>query len=155
MLNGYQHYSLSIWNLRTFYKNIKIKLIVCSFSLLRTQESRWTAFFWSTCSPLPAPRPKLHSNYFSLTFVSCGSAALRAALIIQNWYRGYSARLKARQRYALTIFQSIEYADEQGQLQVCFASLSLLLLKGFSSPLAVERMTIWVLFKLRNLGERV
>ncbi|XP_070461357.1 serine/threonine-protein phosphatase with EF-hands 1 [Equus przewalskii] len=44
--------------------------------------------------------------------------ALRAALIIQNWYRGYSARLKARQRYALTIFQSIEYADEQGQLQL-------------------------------------
>uniref|UniRef100_A0A8D2BV71 Serine/threonine-protein phosphatase n=2 Tax=Sus scrofa TaxID=9823 RepID=A0A8D2BV71_PIG len=44
--------------------------------------------------------------------------ALKAALVIQNWYRGYSARLKARQRYALTIFQSIEYADEQGQLQL-------------------------------------
>uniref|UniRef100_A0A8C3YIY6 Serine/threonine-protein phosphatase n=1 Tax=Catagonus wagneri TaxID=51154 RepID=A0A8C3YIY6_9CETA len=44
--------------------------------------------------------------------------ALKAALIIQNWYRGYSARLKARHRYALTIFQSIEYADEQGQLQL-------------------------------------
>ncbi|XP_039708194.1 serine/threonine-protein phosphatase with EF-hands 1 [Pteropus medius] len=43
---------------------------------------------------------------------------LRAALIIQNWYRGYRARLKTRQRYALTIFQSIEYADEQGQLQL-------------------------------------
>ncbi|XP_054551798.1 serine/threonine-protein phosphatase with EF-hands 1 isoform X2 [Talpa occidentalis] len=43
---------------------------------------------------------------------------LKAALIIQNWYRSYSARLKARQRYALTIFQSIEYADEQGQLQL-------------------------------------
>ncbi|XP_027390208.1 serine/threonine-protein phosphatase with EF-hands 1 isoform X1 [Bos indicus x Bos taurus] len=44
--------------------------------------------------------------------------ALKAALVIQNWYRGYSARLKTRQRYALTIFQSIEYADEQGQLQL-------------------------------------
>uniref|UniRef100_A0A452SLE2 Serine/threonine-protein phosphatase with EF-hands 1 n=1 Tax=Ursus americanus TaxID=9643 RepID=A0A452SLE2_URSAM len=44
--------------------------------------------------------------------------SLKAALVIQNWYRGYSARLKARQRYALTIFQSIEYADEQGQLQL-------------------------------------
>uniref|UniRef100_A0A8C8XPN6 Serine/threonine-protein phosphatase n=1 Tax=Panthera leo TaxID=9689 RepID=A0A8C8XPN6_PANLE len=43
---------------------------------------------------------------------------LKAALVIQNWYRGYSTRLKARQRYALTIFQSIEYADEQGQLQL-------------------------------------
>ncbi|XP_057574227.1 serine/threonine-protein phosphatase with EF-hands 1 [Hippopotamus amphibius kiboko] len=44
--------------------------------------------------------------------------ALKAALVIQNWYRGYSARLKTRQRYALNIFQSIEYADEQGQLQL-------------------------------------
>jgi len=43
---------------------------------------------------------------------------LKAALVIQNWYRSYSARWKARQRYALTIFQSIEYADEQGQLQL-------------------------------------
>ncbi|KAK1347020.1 hypothetical protein QTO34_000881 [Cnephaeus nilssonii] len=45
------------------------------------------------------------------------ASTIRAALIIQNWYRGYRARLKTRQRYALTIFQSIEYADEQGQLQ--------------------------------------
>nr|KAF6360516.1 protein phosphatase with EF-hand domain 1 [Myotis myotis] len=59
--------------------------------------------------------------------MGCGSSSIkikksaktiRAALIIQNWYRGYRARLKARQRYALTIFQSIEYADEQGQLQL-------------------------------------
>ncbi|XP_057394879.1 serine/threonine-protein phosphatase with EF-hands 1 isoform X5 [Balaenoptera acutorostrata] len=44
--------------------------------------------------------------------------ALKAALIIQNWYRGRRAQLKTRQRYALTIFQSIEYADEQSQLQL-------------------------------------
>ncbi|XP_047391839.1 serine/threonine-protein phosphatase with EF-hands 1 isoform X1 [Sciurus carolinensis] len=43
---------------------------------------------------------------------------VKAALVIQNWYRGYRARLKARQHYALTIFQSIEYADEQGQMQL-------------------------------------
>ncbi|XP_004690136.1 PREDICTED: serine/threonine-protein phosphatase with EF-hands 1 [Condylura cristata] len=54
----------------------------------------------------------------SSTKDSKSEIALRAALIIQNWYRSYSARLKARQRYALTIFQSIEYADEQGQLQL-------------------------------------
>uniref|UniRef100_A0A2K5PIL5 Serine/threonine-protein phosphatase with EF-hands 1 n=1 Tax=Cebus imitator TaxID=2715852 RepID=A0A2K5PIL5_CEBIM len=45
--------------------------------------------------------------------------SLRAVLIIQNWFRGYRARLKARQQYALTIFQSIEYADEQDQIQLC------------------------------------
>ncbi|XP_062039395.1 serine/threonine-protein phosphatase with EF-hands 1 [Lepus europaeus] len=43
---------------------------------------------------------------------------LRATLIIQNWYRGYRARLRARQHYALAIFQSIEYADEQSQMQL-------------------------------------
>ncbi|XP_041498338.1 serine/threonine-protein phosphatase with EF-hands 1 [Microtus oregoni] len=43
---------------------------------------------------------------------------LKAALVIQNWYRRYRARLMARQHYALAIFQSIEYADEQGQMQL-------------------------------------
>ncbi|XP_077891201.1 serine/threonine-protein phosphatase with EF-hands 1 isoform X3 [Ictidomys tridecemlineatus] len=43
---------------------------------------------------------------------------LKATLVIQNWYRGYRARLKARQHYALAIFQSIEYADEHGQMQL-------------------------------------
>ncbi|XP_052026165.1 serine/threonine-protein phosphatase with EF-hands 1 [Apodemus sylvaticus] len=43
---------------------------------------------------------------------------VRAALVIQNWYRRYRARLRARQHYALAIFQSIEYSDEQGQMQL-------------------------------------
>ncbi|KAM6151466.1 serine/threonine-protein phosphatase with EF-hands 1 [Rhynchocyon petersi] len=43
---------------------------------------------------------------------------LRAAVIIQKWYRAYSTRMKTRQRYALTIFQSLEYADEQDQMQL-------------------------------------
>ncbi|KFO24983.1 Serine/threonine-protein phosphatase with EF-hands 1 [Fukomys damarensis] len=44
--------------------------------------------------------------------------AVKAALIIQNWYRGYRARLRARQQYALAVFESIEYADEQSQMQL-------------------------------------
>ncbi|XP_019610946.2 serine/threonine-protein phosphatase with EF-hands 1 [Rhinolophus sinicus] len=43
---------------------------------------------------------------------------LAAALVIQNWYRRYRAQLKTRERSALNIFQSIEYADEQSQLQL-------------------------------------
>nr|XP_012640136.1 serine/threonine-protein phosphatase with EF-hands 1 isoform X1 [Microcebus murinus]XP_012640137.1 serine/threonine-protein phosphatase with EF-hands 1 isoform X1 [Microcebus murinus]XP_012640138.1 serine/threonine-protein phosphatase with EF-hands 1 isoform X1 [Microcebus murinus]XP_012640139.1 serine/threonine-protein phosphatase with EF-hands 1 isoform X1 [Microcebus murinus]XP_012640140.1 serine/threonine-protein phosphatase with EF-hands 1 isoform X1 [Microcebus murinus] len=43
---------------------------------------------------------------------------LKAVLIIQKWYRGYRARLMARLQYALTVFQSIEYADEQSQMQL-------------------------------------
>uniref|UniRef100_A0A8C7E828 Serine/threonine-protein phosphatase n=1 Tax=Nothoprocta perdicaria TaxID=30464 RepID=A0A8C7E828_NOTPE len=43
---------------------------------------------------------------------------LRAALLIQRWYRATMARIEMRRRYCLNIFQSIEYADEQAQLQV-------------------------------------
>ncbi|XP_069896882.1 serine/threonine-protein phosphatase with EF-hands 1-like isoform X1 [Dipodomys merriami] len=59
--------------------------------------------------------------------MGCGTSSLRnkqpekvvkAALVIQSWYRGYRARLMARQHYALAIFQSIEYADEQSQMQL-------------------------------------
>lgn len=86
---------------------------------------------------------------------------MQAALVIQTWYRRYRARLRARQHYALAIFQSVEYADEQGQMQVCLASTSLFpsLPPSLPSSLALspllvgERMKLWVWVKLRNLDE--
>ncbi|XP_034290211.1 serine/threonine-protein phosphatase with EF-hands 1 [Pantherophis guttatus] len=44
--------------------------------------------------------------------------AIKATILIQRWYRSYMARLEMRRRYSLTIFQSIEYADEQAQMQL-------------------------------------
>lgn len=104
-LLAFFHHSKKVWN---FFGQILSK---------RRKTFRISLGGDSSCfTPEILHEKKTNQTFPSLQLAS--KTAMKAAILIQRWYRRFLARIEIRRRYTWTIFQSIEYAGEQDQVRV-------------------------------------
>ncbi|MEQ2206993.1 hypothetical protein XENOCAPTIV_005739 [Xenoophorus captivus] len=112
-------------------------------SVIPQQEQSWAVASQSPTSStntpgkVQQPTSVLSSSNKKKTLHVCFYVSIRAAVLIQRWYRQYVARTEMRRRYTWHIFQSIEYSGEQAQIKIHGKRILKLLQKIFSwLPLA-------------------
>ncbi|XP_055328222.1 serine/threonine-protein phosphatase with EF-hands 2-like isoform X2 [Paramacrobiotus metropolitanus] len=117
-----EHRIITITNLRTerrFCKRIIYVTFVCdrvSIRMLRDYRFLFSINKYLVVNELPVHKHvRIHTHP---AHCACCCTGMKAAMLIQRWYRRYKAQHDVQRQYTWTIFQKMEYANEQDHLKL-------------------------------------